>query len=272
MQVLHGMKTDDPSYVLRIDKNTGKTVWKVERPTDAVGNRPTLTRRPPLLVTARARRSSSAAAMWSPVTIRQPAKNCGACKGLNPSQPRRLPHRRVTGRRRRPDHRAVPAESVSSPSVRADAATSRSRTRSWQFSRGPDVPTPVSDGTHVFIVTDNGVVYALDAKTGAPVWGPNRLKSGTYSASPVLADGRVYATNEDGMTSVFKAGATFELLAENPSERLHAQLARGLAGTDLHPHRQTSVCDWRANGFRPSRCGRKYSTIAAPTAVTRKPT
>src|SRR6185295_12516890 len=35
VQVLHGMKTDDPSYVLRIDKKTGKTVWKVDRPTKA---------------------------------------------------------------------------------------------------------------------------------------------------------------------------------------------------------------------------------------------
>jgi outer membrane protein assembly factor BamB len=59
-------------------------------------------------------------------------------------------------------------------------------------------------------------VYALDAKTGSPVWGPTRLKSGTHSASPVLADGRVYTTNEDGMTSVFRAGPAFELLAENP--------------------------------------------------------
>ena len=33
VQVLHGMKTDDPSYVLRIDKKTGKTLWRVERPT-----------------------------------------------------------------------------------------------------------------------------------------------------------------------------------------------------------------------------------------------
>ena len=35
VQVLHGMRTDDPSYVLRIDKATGKTVWRVERPTAA---------------------------------------------------------------------------------------------------------------------------------------------------------------------------------------------------------------------------------------------
>ena len=33
VQVLHGMKTDDPSYVLKIDKMTGKTLWRVERPT-----------------------------------------------------------------------------------------------------------------------------------------------------------------------------------------------------------------------------------------------
>ena len=31
VQVLHGMKTDDPSYVLKIDKKTGKTLWRVER-------------------------------------------------------------------------------------------------------------------------------------------------------------------------------------------------------------------------------------------------
>ena len=35
VQVLHGMKTDEPSYVLRIEKRTGKTLWRVERPTPA---------------------------------------------------------------------------------------------------------------------------------------------------------------------------------------------------------------------------------------------
>lgn len=35
VQVLHGMKTDDPSYVLRIDAKSGQTVWRVERPTNA---------------------------------------------------------------------------------------------------------------------------------------------------------------------------------------------------------------------------------------------
>ena len=40
IQVLHGMKTDDPSYVLRVDGSNGKTLWKVERPTDAIHESP----------------------------------------------------------------------------------------------------------------------------------------------------------------------------------------------------------------------------------------
>ena len=35
VQVLHGMHTDDPSYVFAVEPSTGKTIWKVERPTDA---------------------------------------------------------------------------------------------------------------------------------------------------------------------------------------------------------------------------------------------
>ncbi len=34
VEVLHGMHTKDPSYVLRVDAKTGKTLWRVERPTD----------------------------------------------------------------------------------------------------------------------------------------------------------------------------------------------------------------------------------------------
>ncbi|MEK7832768.1 MAG: PQQ-binding-like beta-propeller repeat protein [Acidobacteriota bacterium] len=35
LPVLHGMRTDEPSYLLKIDKATGKTIWRVERPTPA---------------------------------------------------------------------------------------------------------------------------------------------------------------------------------------------------------------------------------------------
>ena len=39
-----------------------------------------------------------------------------------------------------------------------------------------------------------------------------RIENGTYSSSPLLADGKIYSTNEEGTTTVIKAGPTFEVL------------------------------------------------------------
>jgi outer membrane protein assembly factor BamB len=80
---------------------------------------------------------------------------------------------------------------------------------------GPDVPTPVTDGLHLYAINDRGIMWCLDARTGKEVYGRQRLRSATYSASPVLADGKIYITDEDGVTTVVRAGPRFEILAEN---------------------------------------------------------
>ncbi len=85
----------------------------------------------------------------------------------------------------------------------------------WSFDNGPDVPTPVTDGKYLYIVNDRGIVFSLDAKSGETIWGPQRIAPGTYSSSPVLADGKVYVTNEDGVTTVMKSGPEFGVIAEN---------------------------------------------------------
>jgi outer membrane protein assembly factor BamB len=85
----------------------------------------------------------------------------------------------------------------------------------WSTNNGPDVPTPVTDGKYLYIVRDNGVMFCYDARTGAEIYGRQRLRPGTYSSSPVLADGKIHVTSEDGVTSIIKAGPQFEVLAEN---------------------------------------------------------
>ena len=215
VQVLHGMKTDDPSYLLRVDKNTGKTVWKIDRPTDAIAESPDAYTTPALLKYGAA--TEIVVSGGDVVTGHDPGsgKELWRLKGLNPNND---PSNRIVASPVVAAGLIIAPSRVSPviairPGGRGDVSQSH---RAWQFTRGPDVPTPVSDGTHLFLVTDSGVVYALNATTGAVVWGPTRLKPGTYSASPVVADGRVYVTNEDGLTSVFTAGPAFELLAENP--------------------------------------------------------
>jgi outer membrane protein assembly factor BamB len=62
VQVLHGMKTDDPSYVLKIDAKTGKTLWHVVRPTIAQQESPDSYTTPTCCTTAARQRLSSRAA------------------------------------------------------------------------------------------------------------------------------------------------------------------------------------------------------------------
>jgi outer membrane protein assembly factor BamB len=215
VQVLHGMKTNDPSYLLRIDTKTGETVWKVERLSDAISESPDAYTTPALLQYDTSTEIVVSGA--DVVTGHDPetGRELWRLKGLNPDND---PNYRIVASPVVAGGLVV-APSRQSPVIAIKAGGRGDITlthRAWQFSRGPDVPSPVSDGTHLFLVTDNGVVYALDLQTGSVVWGPKRLKSGTYSASPVIADGRVYVTNEEGLTSVFRAGPAFELLAENP--------------------------------------------------------
>ena len=76
----------------------------------------------------------------------------------------------------------------------------------------------MGDGTYVYVINDRGIMWCLDARTGVPVYERQRLRSSTYTDSPILADGKIYVTNEDGLTSVVRAGPKFEIIAENDLE------------------------------------------------------
>jgi outer membrane protein assembly factor BamB len=95
----------------------------------------------------------------------------------------------------------------------------------WQHDEGvPTTPTPLVVGDEVFFVSDRGVATCLDAHTGEERW-KERLGGG-FSASPVYAAGRVYFTNEAGITFVVRAAANYELLATNDlGERILASPA-----------------------------------------------
>lgn len=215
VQVLHGMRTDAPSYVLRISKATGKTLWKVERPTEAIQESPDSYTTPALL--RHGKTTEIVVTGGDVVTGHDLAtgKELWRAKGLNPEN---APFYRIVASPIVYDG-VVYAPTRVKPLLALRAGGRGDVTAShllWSTPNGPDVPTPVTDGKYFYIVNDKGIVYCLDAKTGKEVYGQQRLKPGTYSASPVLADGKIYVTSEDGLTSVFKAGPAFEVLAENP--------------------------------------------------------
>ena len=214
VQVLHGMTTDDPSYLLRIDAATGKTAWKVERPTDAVRESPDSYTTPAVVTRGSSKEIVITGGDY--VTGHDPAtgRELWRAGGLNPDKESN--YRIVASPVVLGDVVLAPTRVKPMLAIRAGGKGDVTQShRVWSFDNGPDVPTPATDGTHVYVVTDRGVAFALDAKTGRVVYGPERLRPGTYSASPVVADGRVYVTSEEGVTSVYKAGPAFQVLAEN---------------------------------------------------------
>ncbi len=84
----------------------------------------------------------------------------------------------------------------------------------WSFGRSvPKRPSQLLVGEHLFMINDEGVASCLDARTGDIVW--QKRVGGAYRASPIHAAGRIYCFGLDGQVVVLAASSEFQLLAEN---------------------------------------------------------
>jgi outer membrane protein assembly factor BamB len=213
VQVVHGTKTEAPSYILRIDKKTGKTTWRIERPSTAIRESQDSYASPALLKEGETVQIVILGGDCVTGHDLATGKEVWRGNGINPTN--------------NPVFHSVASPLVYDGVIYAPARVkplTAFRTggrdditnthRLWTYNYGPHVSTPVTDGKYLYSVGDNGVISCVNAKTGEEIY-RKRLKSGTYNASPILADGKLYITNEDGITSVIKAGAEFEILAEN---------------------------------------------------------
>ena len=84
----------------------------------------------------------------------------------------------------------------------------------WRQRRGiPSMPSPVIIGDAVYLFSDKGVASCLDLATGEVRW-TGRL-GGSFSSSPLYADGRIYVGNRDGEMFVISPGETLDVVATN---------------------------------------------------------
>ncbi len=75
------------------------------------------------------------------------------------------------------------------------------------------VPSPIAVDKWFYMISDLGYLSCFEAKTGKRLWMEQLGQH--HSGSPVLADGHVYLTDDDGITYVLKAGSKFELVSRN---------------------------------------------------------
>jgi outer membrane protein assembly factor BamB len=75
-------------------------------------------------------------------------------------------------------------------------------------------PTPLFDGQRLYVLYSRGTLACFDPRTGQDVYGQQRL-GGSFTASPVACDGKIYCCDENGLTYVIQAGPEFKVLAQN---------------------------------------------------------
>jgi outer membrane protein assembly factor BamB len=227
LQLIHGaMKLDDDTRtgkVIRIEKKTGRTVWEVDRVTNAQFEckhsyaSPALYRhggREFLVVHGADCTTGHALAdgreLWRFGGLNGPT-------ATNP-EPHDQTFRFVASPCPAPGTIIVPT-CKGGPTVAlrvgddlAGDCTGKASVVRWINPLTPDVSIPlVSDGL-VYLLHKDGKLQCVDLETGKNVY-MERTHTGQHRTSPLLADGRIYYGSNDGWVTVVRAGREFERLA-----------------------------------------------------------
>jgi len=205
------------SYIIALEKKTGKTAWKVDRDELSSWSTPFLYLkgvRPELIVNAtRAIRS------YDPNTGKLLWECRGPATAITTPTPTSIQGMIIVSSGFIPE--PVRPMTAIRPGVNGDITLKGDATSSdaivWrQPTAAPYIPSPIAYGDYIYVLLDQGFIACYEAKTGKEVYGKTRIDTGVqFSASPVVVDGKLYCASEDGDVYVIKAGPKYELLAKN---------------------------------------------------------
>ena len=205
-RLLLNFDQEDGSYLMVLDKNTGKEIWKVEREEASSWS-------PPTVVEVGGRKQIIVAATNRVRAYDyQTGKPIWQCGGLGTNViPAPVIHNNtviVMSGHRDPNRMAI--------KLGRDGDLTGTDAVVWQNTKGNSyTPSPVLHEGRLYFVTDNGILSAINATTGEQLY-QERLP-GTYSlkASLVGANGNLYVSTEQGDVLVVKMSDKFELVSTN---------------------------------------------------------
>jgi outer membrane protein assembly factor BamB len=206
--------TQDDSFLIALDADTGKQVWKTDREELPSWGTPTvgMTANGPELVT----NASNFIRGYDPRTGRE-LWRLGHSSKITAPTPVYSEDQFLIASGRQPER---PIFAVKA-GARGDLTLPEGKTSSdavvWsRTGRGPYMPTPLLYQGLLYVLNNNGLLDCYDWKTGEEIYRQRLPVIGSgFSASPVAADGRIYLSNEDGDMLVIAAGRKFEHLGTN---------------------------------------------------------
>jgi outer membrane protein assembly factor BamB len=206
------------SFIAALDARTGEIIWKTMREELPSWGTPTVYEskepgRPPELVT----NASNFIRGYNPMTGKELWRLGGSSKITAPTPVFTDDYILVASGRR--DEKPI---FVLRPGARGDITLPAGKTSNasvvWsRRGRGPYMPTPLIHGPIAYVLGNDGIFDAYDLATGAEVYRQRIPHGGSgFSASPVVSDGRIFLSSEDGDIFIVKAGPAFEILGRVP--------------------------------------------------------
>jgi outer membrane protein assembly factor BamB len=204
------------SFIVAVNKKTGKEVWRTPRKVQASWCTPLLVRtaKRAELITS----GSEAVIAYDPATGKELWRHKGVESNAVPSP--------VANNEMVFISAGFPAK-VAMAIKLGDAGDLVDKVV-WKYEKGTAyVPSPILYGDYLYLTTDRGILTCLDARTGEVKYEGGRVPvPATFTASPIAFDGKILMTSEDGDTFVIKAGPKHEILGTNTvSEPVYASPA-----------------------------------------------
>jgi len=226
--VLHGDNlfivndNDEKSYLLALDKKTGKEVFRVERGEKSNWVTPYVwqnAERTELVTCGTGKIRSydpDGKLLWelgpmSVIAIPTPVQKDGLlyiCSGY------------VGDRKNRPVYAIRPGASGDITPKDEQAA---GKYIAWHHKfGGPYNPSPIVYGDHFYILYDRGTVSCYDRRTGKVIYEKQQLAKDAraFTASPWANDGKLFFLSEDGDTFIMQAGPEFKVLGRNALDEM----------------------------------------------------
>jgi outer membrane protein assembly factor BamB len=195
------------SFLIALDRKSGKTVWKTERDELPSWGTPTVVpveARPELVTNG-----SNFVRAYDPATGKELWRLGGSSKITAPT-PVYSGDLIVVASGRRPEAPVFVIRAGGSGDI-----TGKNNVLWQKQQRGSYMPTPLIYGSHLYVLNNSGVFDCYDLKSGADVYRQRIAHQGSgFSASPVASDGKIFLSGEDGDVFVVKAGAEYEQLAK----------------------------------------------------------
>ena len=226
LQLIHGaMKLDDQTRtgkVIRLDKRTGRTIWEVDRPTDAQfeckhsyaspflyrdGSREFLVVHGADCTTGHA--LADGRELWrfgglNGPTDTNPKSHDATFRFV--ASPGVVPGTIVV-----PTAKAGPTVALAVNDDLSGDCSSKSSVVRWVNKRTPDVSTPVIADGLVYLLHKDGKLQCIELETGKELY-DERTHTGQHRTSPLVAGGRLHFGSNDGWVTIVKAGRTFQMI------------------------------------------------------------